>query len=250
MTAEMVFLSTRLHATQTGMGETTILDMLASRLIVLPSVGGNKQPMRCTSSSYHQRKFQAIARHEAGHGTLGLMYGFPFRRVRIFPDLHPVPRGGATLGQVEFTPRWPAYANPMSPRFDIRRARSYYEKDVCMTLAGPLAESRFLGRLPVGLFSGAALEGTDAEHVEALADGLGLSDRQTEKWIARQAFITMDLLYDERIWNAVTAIADELLAQESLTGNDVAQIASDCGVYPGYKPGVNQRKRPLVASAA
>jgi hypothetical protein len=199
-------------------------------------------------TEYHSRKFRAIAFHEAGHAVFAVLYGFRFSEVRIHPEIHPVPHGGAVLGEVVFERGWPAWAYPGNLRFDQGRATKYCEADACMTLAGPLAESRYTGRLPVTLLGGIAKEGSDAECIDVMADMLGMTPGVKSEWTARLSFITLEMLHDCAIWAAVTIVAEELFHRQSLAWHEVASIVqSTCGVMTGHRNGVHALVRNTVS---
>jgi hypothetical protein len=88
-------------------------------------------------TSYAAKKFHTVAVHEASHAVFCVLMDIPFVQAEIFPDLHPVPPGGATLGEITFDRAWPDWAIPENKLFDKRLAFNYGAQDICMTWPDP-----------------------------------------------------------------------------------------------------------------
>jgi hypothetical protein len=175
-------------------------------------------------TAYAAKKFRAVAFHEAGHAVFACLMNIEFVNVKIFPKVHPTPPGGAVLGALDLQRDWPDWAIPESKSYDGPRALQYVAQDICMTLAGDLAESLHTGR---GKQPIPADEDDDEEIIESLGDLLNLAPAETRKWRARLWFLTLEILHLPAVWNAVTCVAEELFRRKSLTYAQVQHMADE-----------------------
>jgi hypothetical protein len=205
----------------------------------LPTLFSKRENM---ARSYAQRKLQTTAYHEAGHAVVACLMGIPFQRVTVAPGPVPVDQlRRTTLGQVEFDLEWPKWARLFHPTFDRKRTRQYAARNVCMTVAGPLAESLHLRcwTQPPGD------KGDDefmAFEVAAACD-VARTPKGTRNWINRLRFQTLETLRTPEVWAAVETVAQELATRKVLRGPEVHSLvnrALPCGVK-----GHGTRPRPV-----
>ncbi len=175
---------------------------------------------------YADKKFMAVAHHEGGHAVFAVLTEIPFTEVEIYRDIHPTPAGGATLGQVILDWEWPEWAFPGRETFDRKRAMVLGARDICMTLAGPMAESLYVGRWQHADFVSQELL-SDEECIRTLGELLWLSPEVMRRWTARLSFVTLEVLHIPAIRQAVTRVANELFQKQSLPWERVSRLVSD-----------------------
>ena len=184
-------------------------------------------------TAYQAAKFSTIAHHEAGHAVFCLLMDLPFVRVEIFPDRHPTPPDGTVLGNVISDRGWPVWACPGTAEYKPRQAREYFKRDVCMTLAGPLAETlhtRCWQELPMN-------EGDDEWVAYELAGELYPQRSSQFEWVNRLRFQTLQQLLCPEVWAAVEAVADALFRRRSLTNHQVQLLVGQTCQRNGIKEG-------------
>jgi hypothetical protein len=151
---------------------------------------------------------ELIAYHEAGHALMALLLGGEVRTVTIEPDRDDGPdRQGDT--QV----LW-------------RRAgtsdREFAKKAVQVSLAGPVAEMIYSGDpYHPGLVAEWAADWREAW---AAAAGLHPDERQRLAYLEQVSIRLYHQLKHDDAWAALAALADHLLAHETLEGEQVAEI--------------------------
>jgi hypothetical protein len=171
-------------------------------------------------TAYQAAKFSTIAHHEAGHAVFCLLMDLPFVRVEIFPDRHPTPPDGTVLGNVISDRGWPLWACPGTAEYKPRQAREYFKRDVCMTLAGPLAETlhtRCWKELPMN-------EGDDEFVAYELASELYPQRGTRFNWLNTLRFQTLEMLHHPLVWQSVEAVADAIFRFRTLTCGQVQQL--------------------------
>ncbi|MEQ8790458.1 MAG: hypothetical protein RIC55_29450 [Pirellulaceae bacterium] len=151
---------------------------------------------------------EITAYHEAGHAFMALYVGARVRMVTIEPARDDGPeRFGDT--QVE----WP-----------LRRftPREFHEKSVLVALAGPVAEMLHGGD---PFHPGLVAEWT-ADWQEAWSAAAPLFENQRRRltYLEQQTARLHSLLDREDHWAALAAIVDNLLAHETLEGEQVEEI--------------------------
>lgn len=148
------------------------------------------------------------AYHEAGHAFAAIHVGARVRRVTIEPDRDDGPQRYADI-QVE----WP---------LDQFTARELHEKSVLVALAGPVAEMLYSGEpFHPGLVAEWAADWQLAWESATL---LIRSERKRLAYLEQATVRLYRLLDREDHWAALAAIADNLLAHETLEGEEVEEI--------------------------
>lgn len=148
------------------------------------------------------------AYHEAGHAYMAIRVGARVRSVTIEPDRDDGPARHADI-QVE----WPR-ATMIS--------RGFQEKAVLVALAGPVAEMLHRGeRFHPGLV---AEWSADWQMAWEAAGHLIAAERKRLEYLERQAISLYHLFHRDEHWSVVAAIVDELLAHETLDGEQVEEI--------------------------
>jgi len=150
------------------------------------------------------------AYHEAGHALLAVCAGARVRSVTIEPDRDDGPSRHADI-QVE----WP---------ISQMTTRQYHEKSVQVALAGPVAEMLYSGE---PYHPGTVAEwSADWSMAWEAAAGMFPADRQRMQYLEQATVQLYQLLDRHDYWAAIAAIADNLLAHETLEGEEVEDIVS------------------------
>jgi ATP-dependent Zn protease len=148
------------------------------------------------------------AYHEAGHAFMAIYVGARVRRVTIEPDWDDGPERYADI-QVE----WPL--NQLTDR-------ELHEKSVLVALAGPVAEMIHSGEpYHPGFVAEWAADWSLAW--EAAAPLLP-SERKRPAFLEQMTARLYRLLEKDDHWAALAAIVDNLLAHETLEGEEVEDI--------------------------
>ncbi len=148
---------------------------------------------------------ELAAYHEAGHAFMAIYVGARVRSISIDPAWDDGPLREADI-QVE----WPAR------QFSQRQLREFA---VCVALAGPVAEMIHTGEPyhPGFIAAWAA----DWEAAWQDASRLFTTERETLAYLEQRVAQLYRLLYRDEHWAALAAIVDELLAHETLAGEQV-----------------------------
>ena len=151
---------------------------------------------------------EATAYHEAGHVFMAMYVGTRVRSVTIGPDRDDGPdRSGDT--QVEWD----------HSRFT---ARELHEKSVLVALAGPVAERVHRGEpYHPGFVAEWAADWRDAWEVAA---GLVPDQRRRLAYLEKMTAQLYRSLNRDEHWAALAAITDELLAHETIDGDQAEEI--------------------------
>lgn len=148
------------------------------------------------------------AYHEAGHAFMAIYVGARVRSVTIEPDWDDGPERFADI-QVE----WP---------LDQFTDRELHEKSVLVALAGPVAEMLHSGEpFHPGFVAEWAADWKLAW--EAAAPMFPL-ERKRLPYLEQTTARLYRLLDREDLWAALSAIVDNLLAHETLDGEEVEDI--------------------------
>jgi ATP-dependent Zn protease len=151
------------------------------------------------------------AYHEAGHAFCAVYLGARVRSVSLAPEADDGPARYADI-RIE----WP------TRKFDERERRA---KSAWVALAGPVAEMLYRGeRLHPGFVPEWASDWQLAW--EAAADQFP-QERRRLAHLERATAELYEVLDREPCWSAVAAIADHLLAYETLEGDQVAEIVQE-----------------------
>ena len=150
------------------------------------------------------------AYHEAGHALIAVHVGAEVRSLTIDPDADDGPlRFGDT--QIEWT-------------VDRLSEREFLEHRIAVALAGPVAEMLYTGDPYhpglVSEWSGDWHEAWDA------AASLFPDQRQRLSFLEQSTRELFQLLNTPPFWSALAALADELLAHETLEGEQVEDIVA------------------------
>lgn len=174
---------------------------------------------------YAARKLEQTAYHEAGHAVVACLMGIPFTSVTVAPGPVPVDEfRRTTMGQINFKFEWPEWAVPFHPDFDRKRTRKYVARNVCMTVARPLAETlrTRCWRQPPGQ------EGDDEfmAFEVALSCEVARTPKDTHRWVNHLRFSTLETLQLPHVWAAVDAVAQRLVKRKRLNSAEVHRLVS------------------------
>ena len=148
------------------------------------------------------------AYHEAGHALMAICIGARIRSVTIEPECDDGPVRHADI-QVE----WP---------LDRFSHRELHEKSIMVALAGPVAEMIHSGEpYHPGFVAEWATDWTAAWEA---ATRLFPSERKRLAYLEQTTTELYQLLDREDYWAALAAIVDNLLAHETLEGDEVEDI--------------------------
>lgn len=151
---------------------------------------------------------EVSAYHESGHAFMAVRVGARVRSVTIEPDWDDGPKRYADIA-VE----WPVEAF-------TERERN--EKFVLVALAGPVAEMIHTGE---PFHPGFVAEwAADWKLAWNAAGGLYPAERRRLAYLEQMSIRLHRLLSDDDHWAALAAIVDNLLAHETLDGEDVEEI--------------------------
>jgi ATP-dependent Zn protease len=154
---------------------------------------------------------ELIAYHEAGHALMAILLGGEVRLLTIEPDNDDGPdRQGDT--QV----LW---------RRSGMSDREFAETAVQVNLAGPVAEMIYLGDpYHPGLIAEWAADWEDAWQA---AERIHRDERQRLEFLERMSVQLHRRFRQEQMWAALAALADNLLAHETLEAEQVEEIVRD-----------------------
>ncbi len=151
---------------------------------------------------------ETSAYHEAGHAFVAIYVGARVRSVTIEPAWDDGPRRYADI-EVE----WP---------LDEFSERELQENAVLVALAGPVAEMIYSGE---PYHPGFVAEwASDWEQAWEAAARLVPAERKRLAYLERATVTLYRMLDREDHWAALAAIVDNLLAHETLDGEEVADI--------------------------
>tara|TARA_R110002072_G_scaffold303069_2_gene492723 strand:+ start:65826 stop:66365 length:540 start_codon:yes stop_codon:yes gene_type:complete len=143
----------------------------------------------------------ATAWHEAGHAVMAVSLGRSIEKVTISPAQ--MQTGGSRLGICKIQ------------KGRSKASNDRLEEDVMILLAGMVGESRFTGRYCV---DGAA---QDLAFVERLLSTRANNGRQLERLTRRMLDKTEHVLAEERHFEAIKLIANELVTKVTVSGRAV-----------------------------
>jgi hypothetical protein len=131
-----------------------------------------------------------------------------------------------SLGKVIFR-KWPKWVVHDSQGYNERRSRAWFENRTQISLAGQIAEAIHAGRHQVR-YSHA----TDDDDAADCAMGMCSTDEECTAWLNWLFIWTRNLLEMPRVWNAVEALAEESMKQETILDAEVRNIAQTCDQQP------------------
>jgi ATP-dependent Zn protease len=157
---------------------------------------------------------ELIAYHEAGHALVALLHGGEVQQVTIEPDRDDGPqREGDT--QV----LW---------RRSRHGERAFAEITVQVCLAGPVAEMIYSGD---PYHPGQVAEwSADWQAAWQAAAPLHTDERKRLRYLEDVSIRLYHRLKAEPLWSALAAIADNLLAHETLESEQIEEIVREWGV--------------------
>lgn len=161
--------------------------------MLLPYAQGAKEIDREMTPAELDNVRQRTAYHEAGHAVIALSLGRPLQKVTIAPNQ--IRLGVCQIQKGRFRP-----------------SKDWIEDEILILLAGIAAEAKFSGEYDL---RGA---GEDLRYARRFSLQRAGSENQAERLERKLLTKTEYLLADEGHWAAVTAIAKELLARETISG--------------------------------
>ena len=154
---------------------------------------------------------EIVAYHEAGHALMAVLLGGEVRLVTIEPDSD---EGSDRQGDTQVA--WPR--SRMTPR-------KFAEISVQVSLAGPVAEMLYTGEpYHPGLIAEWA---ADWQEAWAAAMALYPDQRKLLTYLEQESISLYHRLKQDAAWAALAAIADHLLAHETLEGEQVEEIVRE-----------------------
>ena len=167
-----------------------------------------------SSSSICTRKTsvsEISAYHEAGHAFMAYYVGARIQSITIEPDWDDGPERLADI-RVE----WP---------IDQMSQREFHEKSVLVALAGPAAEMIDTGD---PFHPGLVPEWTaDWKLAWTAAEPLFPDERKRLQHLEQVAVELYRLLSEDRHWAALAAVVDNLLAHETMEGEEVEDVLGE-----------------------
>jgi ATP-dependent Zn protease len=154
---------------------------------------------------------EPTAYHEAGHAYVAVYLGAKVRSVTIDPDNDD---GPARFGDTQII--W---------RRSRLSEKQFRERAIQVSLAGPVAEMLYTGDpFHPGLVAEWA---HDWQAAWELAELLFVDERKRLSYLEDLTGVLYRLLDSEPHWSAVAALADNLLAHETLESEEVRDIIND-----------------------
>lgn len=152
---------------------------------------------------------EIVAYHEAGHALMALLLGGEVRRITLEPDSDELP---LREGDTEVAWRRSRYSE-----------REFAANAVQVCLAGPVAEMLYTG----DPFHPAMVAEWSSDWQEAwqAAARLHVHQRPRLEYLEQTSIRLYHLLDREDVWAALAALADNLLAYETLDREQVEEIA-------------------------
>ncbi|MCA8999676.1 MAG: hypothetical protein KDA80_21955 [Planctomycetaceae bacterium] len=151
---------------------------------------------------------EVSAYHEAGHAFMAISVGARIRSVTIDPDWDDGPQRYADI-HVD----WP---------LEQFTDKEFQENSILVALAGPVAEMIHRGDpMHPGLVAEWAHDWSQAWHAAA---SLHPDERKRMAYLEQKTIVLYRLLNRDDHWAAIGAIVDNLLAHETLEGEDVEDI--------------------------
>lgn len=179
------------------------------------------KPLRIHAEETEQQ-LQATAYHEAGHAVMALLLKKRFSMATIEP-------GEDFLGMVAYSglQAWESRTELLEyGSFDDlgARDRSFLERDIMVSLAGPVAEAIYLGAADVAVHLGG--RGDYQKILDLVTRFMAPDEAQPYvKWLEERAKTRLE---NPISWRGVTAVAECLLEEKTLTRNRVkSAVAAD-----------------------
>lgn len=154
---------------------------------------------------------ELVAYHEAGHAFMAVLLGGRVKQVTIDPDNDD---GPDRYGDTQIL--W---------RRSRMGEKEFAQKSVQVCLAGPVAEMIYSGDpYHPGLVAEGAGDWRDAWEAAVV---LYADERKRLEYLEATSIALYHRMKSDNLWPALAALADNLLAHETLEGEDVEEIVSD-----------------------
>lgn len=149
---------------------------------------------------------ELTAWHEAGHATMVILCGGTLERVTVEPPYDDGPnRYGDTVS------RWRGFSR-----------KRLLESEIRVSLAGPVAETIYLGEQTN--FATKEEWSADWETATKAAAELSSNPLSARKLVSKFVDEIQAIFESDNMWAAVSAVADELMAHETLEHESVSEI--------------------------
>jgi ATP-dependent Zn protease len=160
------------------------------------------------SDNRNNRSMEITAYHESGHALMAVYVGAEVYSVTVDPDWDDGPQ---RFGDTQI--HWDTAG---------LSEREYHEKRILVALAGPVVEMLYTGdSFHPGMVSEWAADWAEAWEAAATFHA---DQRQRLVYLERTAADLYQLLNREDFWSALSALADHLLAYETLETEEVDDI--------------------------
>jgi ATP-dependent Zn protease len=155
-----------------------------------------------------------FAYHEAGHAVMACHLGGRLLSVSIERNHLDLPRQAGLV-----TAEWPSANSSNQKSFAENCSRQIH-----VILAGPVAEAIYRGE---PLHPSAVVEWQD-DWQQALAQAELFEKSEPKRWkLLEQIYATLyRILQQDMHWQAISEVADQLLAHETIDGGEVHEIVS------------------------
>lgn len=160
---------------------------------------------------FHVAVSEIVAYHEAGHALVAYLLGGRVRHVTIEPDHDDGPRRD---GDTQVVWRRPSLSD-----------KEFSRKSVHVHLAGPVAEMIYSGEPYHPAF--VAAWSADWDGAYAAAALLHANPQRRLKYLNHVSELLHQQLQADELWMAVAALADSLLAHETLEQEQVEEVLQE-----------------------
>jgi hypothetical protein len=179
------------------------------------------------AKSYRQRKLERIAFHESGHAVVAALTGIEFTKVCLTPenkvcDSH----GMIVMGSLKLR-RCPDWISPWNWNTyqDRNRAREYFRNSICMTLAGPLAETLHTGCWQQDTRGEDSDEALAMDSADFARDAYSSwTPKDSREYVNRLRWQMLETLRAPDVWAVVKVVALELVKRKTLNSSRVHSL--------------------------
>lgn len=173
---------------------------------------------------------EEIAFHEAGHAVAAVMMGMGIVRANLGK------RYVRTAEQNRLEEKGVTTANPERPLAD--EVVEFYQRDIRVRLAGPLAQARYAGvvaarpdRISLSLYGGAVDRQVVDREVELLQSARPFDARAYINWCKQEVWSALG-----QWWGGIETVAAALEAERDLSGARVVELLAGVGMSPPASP--------------
>jgi hypothetical protein len=151
------------------------------------------------------RALRYTAYHEAGHAVAAFRLNRSVRKLSIIPD--------ETTGNLGLTQNTATKVDEDSNRF-----AAFAERQIVILFAGGAAEAKHRGQNDH--------KGANQDYQSAVELALKVcgSEEEAEKYLAWLKCCAKNMMANRELWQAVTALAEELLAKKEIKGAEAKRI--------------------------